>query len=94
MTLARRGAERHSSDHRGLDPYDSPYDPWRDHGSHEAANLRDALRGPTVDQLNRRLSPHGRVLCGDTPIPCRLCTPSEGYVCSFHRDDDESAGNA
>lgn len=87
MTLASRGAERHTSDRRGFDPYDDPYDHFDDYGSYAAANAREKARGPEVWELDRRLNVYGRVLAGDTPIPCRLCTPAEGYVCSFHQSD-------
>lgn len=82
----------HSSGLRRTDPYDDPYDPWDDYGSHEASNSRDAMRGPRVEELDRRLNPAHPYGMTGAPIPCRLCTPSEDYVCHFHRDDEESSG--
>lgn len=64
---------------------DGPYDPDRDWGSHASANLRGRSHSPDAPELSARLSAYGRVLCGDTPAPCRLCEP--GYVCHFHRDE-------
>lgn len=64
----------HSSGRRGTDPWDDPYDPDNDYGSHQAASTRDALR---------RADPPWIVI-GAGDRPCSLCEP--GYVCQFHRE--------
>lgn len=74
--------ERHSAQRRLTDPWDDPYDADRDWGSHEAANARQAARGPFPEQLSARLGP---IIGSVGPRPCSLCEP--GYVCHFHRED-------
>lgn len=61
-------AERHSTMIRRTDPYDDPYDPWHDYGSHEAANTRAAMSRPDPSSLVKMLE----VSPG---LPCSLCTP-------------------